>query len=423
MPEQRDAVVIGGGQAGLALSYYLTEADCDHVILERDRVGERWRSEKWESFTLVTPNWGNRLPGFTYEDCDRVPDDPDAFLDREQIVDFLEAYVEHFDPPLRCGVEATAVREDSDGLVVETSVGTYRAENVVVATGPHQEPYIPPFNTDVPPEVRQVHSSRYQQPEGFPDGGVLVVGSGQSGTQIAEELLASGRDVYLSVSSAGKMPRRYRGTDIIRWLDDIGRMPADELESPSDRFGANPHFTGADGGHEIDLLELRDQGVTLFGKTTGVENGRLVFADDLKRNLRDAYQFYNDRLDDIDAYIEEAGIDAPEPEVDRPDPTDVSVDPPRELDPAAAGIRSIVWGTGYQVDFEWVEAAEFDEWGYPIHERGVTDTPGLYFLGLEWQYDRASAFLRGVGRDAKYVAEQIVDEEIAADVPYEVPHR
>lgn len=422
MSYRQDVVVIGGGQAGLAVSYYLAQADREHVVLERDRVGESWRSQKWDSFSHVTPNWGNRLPGFTYEDCDRIPDDPDVFLEREQIVDFLEAYVEHFDPPVRCGVEVTAVRERGSGFDVETSVGTYETDNVIVATGPHQDPYTPSFHSELPPSVRQVHSSRYQNPDQLGQGGVLVVGSGQSGTQIAEELLASGRDVYLSVSSAKKMPRRYRGRDIIRWLDETGRMPVEALDSPGDRFGPNPHFTGADGGREIDLVEFRDRGATLLGRTEGVEDGRLVFADDLGQNLRNAYEFYNDRLDDIDAYIDAEGIDAPAPDVERPDPAAVSVDSPRELDLASEGIESIVWGTGYQFDFSWVEAASFDEWGYPLHERGVTATEGLYFLGLEWQYDRTSAFLRGVGRDAKYVAEHVVGDAIPVDAPYEVPH-
>lgn len=420
MGKQKDVVVIGGGQAGLALSYYLDRAECNHVVLERDRVGERWRSERWDSFTLVTPNWGNRLPGFTYEDCDRIPDDPDAFLDREQVVAFLEAYVDYFDPPLRCGIEATTVLESGSGFTVETTVGAYQADDVVVATGPHQEPHIPSFNADVPPEIRQVHSSRYRNPNQLPDNPVLVVGSGQSGTQIAEELHENGRDVYLSVSGAGKMPRRYRGRDIIQWLDEMGRKPAEALDSPGDRFGPNPHFTGSDGGHEIDLLDLHDDGMTLLGRAEGVEDGRLVFADDLEEHLKNAYQFYNDRLDDIDAYIDEKDIDAPQQDVKRPDPNAVSVNPPRQLNPGDIG--SIVWGTGYQFDFSWIEAADLDEWGYPVHERGVTNTPGLYFLGLEWQYDRTSAFIRGVGRDAKYVAEHIVDDSIQADVPYEVPH-
>jgi putative flavoprotein involved in K+ transport len=399
-----DALVIGGGQAGLAASYHLTEADCEHVVLERDRVGERWRSEKWDSFTLVTPNWMNRLPGFPYRG-----DDPDGFLTREQVVAYLEDYVDHFDPPLRCGIEATSVRRNGSGFTVKTPAGSYEAANVVVATGTFQQPHVPEFSADVPSTVRQLHSSRYRTPDRLPPGAILVVGSGQSGTQITQELHEAGRDVYLSVSGAPKAPRRYRGRDFTRWLVDIGlEETVDDLDSPGDRFAPHPYVSGKDGGREIDLLEMAEEGMTLLGRTDGVEGDRLLLADDLDESLRASYETYGELTGGIDRYIEGAGIDAPPPDVSHPDADDLSFDTVGDLDLESAGIRTIVWATGYRFDFSWVEPATFDEWGYPVHDRGVTDVPGLYFLGLHWLHTQASGLLVGVGEDAEHVSDHLL---------------
>lgn len=408
MTEQCDVVVIGGGQAGLATSYCLIDADvqCDHVVLERGRVGERWRSEHWDSFTLVTQNWGNQLPGFTYEDCDRIPDDPEAFLTRAEIVDFLKAYADHFDPPLQSGVEVTSVERRGSGFAVKTSDGTAETANVVVATGNTHEPSVPSFADDLPSSVQGLHSSSYRNPDDLPPGAVLVVGSGQSGGQIATELHESGRDVYLSVGGSGKMPRRYRGKDIIRWLDAMGRDTAEDLDSPALRFTPNAHFSG--GGTEIDLLALRDDGVTLLGRAAGVDEGSLLFADDLQENLRAAYQFYVGRLDDIDEYVDREGIDAPEPAIERPNPEDVTAETDRRLDLEAANVGTVLWATGFEFDYGWLDPVELDDQGFPVHERGVTETPGLYLVGMDFLYDRKSGFIRGVGRDARYIANHLV---------------
>lgn len=415
MAEQRDVVVIGGGQAGLATSHCLTEADvsCDHVVLERGGVGERWRSERWDSFTLVTQNWGNQLPGFTYADCDRIPDDPEAFLTREEIVDFLDAYADHVDPPLRTGVEVTGVDKRGSGFAVETSDGTWEADNVVVATGNAHDPSVPPFGDDLPSSIQQIHSSGYRNPDDLPPGAVLVVGSGQSGGQIATELHEHGRDVYLSVGGSGKMPRRYRGKDIIRWLDAMGRDTVENLDDPALRFTPNAHFSGADGGSEIDLLVLRDEGVTLLGRAEGLDDGSLLFADDLAENLRGAYQFYIDRLDDIDAYVEAEHVDAPEPEIERPDPDAITTESDRRLDLEAADVGTVVWATGFEFDYGWLPV-DLDGQGFPVHERGVTTTPGLYLVGMDFLFDRKSGFIRGAGRDARYVAEHLVETRLSA---------
>ena len=405
MTEHCDIVVIGAGQAGLATSYYLTEAGCNHVVLERDRVGERWRSERWDSFTLVTPNVMSRLPGFPYEG-----DDSDGFLTRDEVVEYLDAYVDRFDPPLRTGVEALAVRRHDAGYTVETTDTTYETTNVVVATGPFQRPRIPEFGAEFPSSVRQLHTSEYRNPDQLDSGGVLVVGSGQSGTQIATELHESGRDVYLSVGKAAKAPRRYRGKDIVRWMVALGGLEAvvDSLDSPADRFAPNPYVSGKDGGQEIDLIELAADGMTLLGRAERVEDGRLVVAGDLKENLRNAYRFYAGMLEKIDDLIETEGIDAPDPEFVPRNPEEISVERVRELDLEAANVRTVIWATGFQFDFDWVEPATFDEYGYPVHDRGVTDTPGLYFLGLPWLHTAGSSLLFGVGGDAEHVTDHIL---------------
>ncbi|MFD1684849.1 flavin-containing monooxygenase [Halobellus litoreus] len=405
MTEHRDVVVIGAGQAGLATSYYLTEAGCDHVVLERDRVGERWCSERWDSFTLVTPNVMSRLPGFPSDG-----DDSDGYLTRDEVVEYLEAYVDRFDPPLRTGVEVLAVRQHDAGHTVETADTTYGTTNVVVATGPFQRPRIPEFGADFPSSVRQLHTSEYRNPDKLDPGGVLVVGSGQSGTQIAVELHESRRDVSLSVGKAAKAPRRYRGKDIVWWMVALGGLDAvvDGLDSPADRFGPNPYVSGKDGGQEIDLLDLAADGMTLLGRGEGVEDGRLVVAGDLEENLRNASRFYAGILGQIDDLIETEEIDALDPRFVSRDPEAISVESVRELDLKAANVRTVIWATGFQFDFNWVEPTTFDEYGYPGHDRGVTDSPGLCFLRLPWLPTAGSSLLFGVGGDAKYVTDHIL---------------
>lgn len=406
MDAHYDTVVIGGGQAGLATSFHLTEAKSNHIVLERDRVGERWRTERWDSFTLVTPNSWNRLPGFPYDG-----DDPEGFLSREEVIAYLEEYVERFDLPVRGGVEVTAVRSDTAGFTIETTDGTYKAANVVVATGSFQQPRIPDVTDEIPTAVHQLHSSEYTNPDALPGGPVLVVGSSQSGAQIASELHDCGRDVYLSVSSAPKLPRRYRGRDIGHWLETMGgfQTKVDDLESPAARFAPSAYVSGKDGGREIDLLELADDGMTLLGRVVGVKDGRIHLADDVEENLRNAYRFYVELVEGIEQFLETADVEAPEPEFTLPAPDEIAVESVPELDLAAANVRSIVWATGYQADFSWIESVDRDEFGYPMHRRGVTDTPGLYFVGLHWLYTRGSGLLYGVGEDARYVAEHLIE--------------
>jgi putative flavoprotein involved in K+ transport len=408
MTEHVNTVVIGGGQAGLSISYYLSQQGREHVVLEKDRPGEAWRSKKWDSFTLVTPNRQLQLPGFAYDG-----DDPHGFLTRDEVVQTIDDYVAFFHPPLRLGVEATSVEGEGsgDGFKVETDAGGLEAANVVVATGTFQRPKIPAFSQRISPEVVQVHSSLYRNPERLPPGPVLVVGSGQSGSQITEELYQSGRKVYLSTSSVGRAPRRYRGRDFTWWLDHMGFVDktVDELDSPAERFDPNPQVTGKDGGHTLNLHRFAMDGVTLLGRMEGVRGSRIRLADDLMDNLKAADEAAAQMKKGIDMFIEKTGVDAPEH--DQPElRAGYDAEVISELDLASAGVRSIVWATGYAFDFRsLVRFPIWDAFGYPVQKRGVTNQPGLYFLGLHWMHTIKSGLFLGIAEDAAHVAEHIAD--------------
>ncbi len=408
MSEKINTVVIGGGQAGLSISYYLTQQDREHVVLEKNRIGERWRSRRWDSFTLVTPNWQMQLPGFPYDG-----DNPDGYLSREEIVRYLEDYAALFNPPIRLGVEATSAESNSngDGYKIETSAGVLEALNVVVATGTFQKPSIPEYSQNISPQIVQIHSSQYQNPDALPPGAVLVVGSGQSGCQIAEELNQNGRKVYLCTSSVGRAPRRYRGKDFVEWFVKMGIADdtVDDLDSPAERFSPNPHVTGKDGGHTINLHQFVRDGVTLLGRLKNANRSEIELEDDLMDNLSAADQFASELKKGIDKFIEKAGIDAPEENhKELNDGYDCEVI--TELDLESEDISSIVWAVGYNFDFSWIKFPIFDEFGYPIQKRGVTEQPGLYFLGLHWLHTIKSGLFAGVGDDAAYIAEHIANK-------------
>jgi putative flavoprotein involved in K+ transport len=402
---QVPVVVVGGGQAGLSMSWWLREHGVRHVVLERDRVGAEWRDRRWDTFCLVTPNWQCQLPGFPYQGKD-----PDGFMLRDDIVGYLADYARSFDVPLYEAVTATRLRGTRDGgFEVDTTAGRLVAEQVVVATGPYQVPLRPRMAERLPSAVHQVHSSEYRNPESLPRGGVLVVGSGQSGAQIAEDLHLAGRDVHLAVGSAPRVARTYRGRDVVAWLADMGyyRRGIDEFaDADAVRFRANHYVTGRDGGRDIDLRAFALGGMRLYGRLTGIEGTVLTFADDLARNLDGADAVSEGIKDSVDQWIERRGIDAPtEPRytpVWRPDTA------PAELDLAAEGIGTVVWGTGFGRDNRWIEVPVFDGRGYPTHDRGVTSCPGLYFLGLPWQYTWGSGRFCGVAADAEHLAGRIV---------------
>lgn len=405
--EEVETVIIGGGQAGLAMSYLLTQQGQEHVVLEKEhRVGETWR-RRWDSFTLVTPNWQLQLPGHRYQG-----DNPDGFLARDEVVAYLEEYAALFDPPLRFGVEVTAVEqnEGGDGYLVHTADQVYEAANVVVAVGAFQQPDIPAFSRNVPEEIVQLHSSEYQNPEALSEGAVLVVGSGQSGCQIAQELNESGRQVYLCTGSAGRLPRRYRGRDGMWWAIKLGMVDqtVDELESPAERFEANPQISGKDGGQDINLHQFARDGIVLLGRLEDVRGRQAVLAPDLHDNLAAADKMAEQFRKGVDKYVRKAGLDVPEESVDEPqDGYDQELI--TEFDLAEAGINVIIWATGFDWDFSWIQLPIFDEWGYPIQQRGVTDYPGLYFLGLHWLHTLKSGLFLGVGEDAEHVAAHIAE--------------
>jgi putative flavoprotein involved in K+ transport len=403
MNEQIDTVVIGGGQAGLAISYYLTQHSREHVVLEQAaQVGNRWRNFCWDSFTWVTPNWTIRLPGAEYQG-----DEPDGFLTRAEIVSYFEQYVERFNLPLRYGVRVLAVERKLGGgdYAIKTDRVTFEAANVVIAVGLAHKPKLPSWAADIPVEIKQFHSSEYRNSEALPPGAVLVVGSAQSGCQIAEELYQSGRKVYLCVGSAVRMPRRYRTKDIFWWLNKFGLLKLRiRLPSPKTKMPTPPHLSGKDGGHSLNLHQFVRDGTVLLGHLQAMQDDKIILAPDLKKNLSraDRVEAIFTRLIDLYALI--TGMKLPKQSL--PQLRDgYKAKEIMELDLKSAGISTVIWATGYTFDFSWVKVPVLDRDGRPIHTRGVTNYPGLYFLGLPWQ--AKSMILLGVGDDAAHIASEI----------------
>lgn len=400
-----ETVIVGGGQAGLATSYWLKQHGREHIVLEKaDRSGHAWR-QRWDSFTLVTPNWTFRLPGAEY-----AGDDRDGFMPRDEIVAAFEHYVAGHALPVSFGVDVTAVEPltDRPGYRVRTTAGDFAAQNVVIATGLFQRAKIPAFAAELPTDVLQLHSEGYRNPTSLPPGAVLVVGSGQSGCQIAEELHKAGRRVFHSVGGAGRAPRCYRGKDTYEWLTLAGffdRTP-DMLPSPQARFAANPHVSGAGGGHDLNLHQFARDGVTLLGHLTGASDGRLGMAPDLHESLAKSDQLEARVLGLIDSYIARNGLAAPEERrVGLRDGYDQSII--TELDVQEAGITTVIWAAGYNFDFGLVKLPVTDADGFPLQQRGVTAYSGLYFVGMPWLHTQKSGLLLGVGDDAAFIAGHI----------------
>ncbi|MFT4082775.1 MAG: NAD(P)/FAD-dependent oxidoreductase [Nocardioides sp.] len=404
--EQVEVLVVGAGQAGVAMSEHLGTAGVPHLVLERDRIAERWRTGRWDSLVANGPAWHDRFPNMEFGEVD-----PDGFAAKDQVADYFADYAQKISAPIRCGVAVTSVRRNSGrpGFTIETSEGTVEARFVVAATGPFQIPVIPPIVPDSA-GLTQIHSSSYRNSAQLPEGGVLVVGAGSSGVQIADELRASGRDVYLSVGPHDRPPRSYRGRDFCWWLGVLGLW---DLETPP--AGAE-HVTiavsGAHGGRTVDFRELAAAGITLVGRTAGHRDGVLTFETDLAANIAAGDASYLALLREADEYVDRNGLDLPaEPEAHLlgPDPACVT-DPLVELDLAAAGVTSIVWATGFTTDYGWLQVDAFDEHGRPAHRRGVSTEPGVYFVGLPWLSRRGSSFIWGVWHDAKHIADHIVTQ-------------
>ena len=403
MPVERiETLVIGGGQAGLTMSHRLKQRGLPHLVLERHRIAERWRSERWDGLKFQFPNWSVRLPDFAFPHRD-----PDAFTSTAEIIDFIEAYAALVAPPIRCGIEVTRLRrgDGASGFVAETSDGPIVADNVVVATGPYQRPLIPEVLRDA--DVFQVHASRYRNPQQLPPGAVLVIGAGASGAQIAEELYRAGRRVFLSVGRHTRLPRRYRGRDLIRWLAELGID-----ETPVEQRGPSrllPVITGAYGGHTIDFRRFAADGVTLLGRVQAARDGVIDIAPDLAESLANGDAIYAAFLETVDARVKQHRLMLPEDPDARaclPDPPCVT-EPIRRLGLQAEDLVAVIWATGYGVDFGWIDIPVLDVRGEPVHRNGVSDVPGLYFLGLQWLSKMKSSFLSGVGDDAAVLAGHI----------------
>jgi putative flavoprotein involved in K+ transport len=401
--EKVETLIIGGGQAGLAMSEHLSKRRAPHLIVERHRIAERWRSERWDSLVANGPAWHDRFPGLTFSHID-----PDGFAPRDMIVDYFVTYAEQIKAPIRCGVEVNALHKKADGsgFRAETSAGVIEATNVVAATGPFQRPTIP---TVVPADtgIVQIHSNAYRNPNQLTAGAALVIGAGSSGAQIADELLRAGKRVFLSVGPHDRPPRRYRGRDFVWWLGALGMWDAVANE-PSMQH-VTIAVSGAYGGHTVDFRRLAARGAMLVGRAERFKDGVMHFAPDLAKNIAQGDANYLSILNAADAYVARDGLDLPEePDARKmePDPQCVT-DPILQLKLADFGITSIVWATGYALDFSWLKVNVFDDKGSPVHQRGISAVPGLYFLGLAWLSRRASPFIWGVWHDADYLASHI----------------
>ena len=401
--ETVETLVIGGGQAGLAMSAHLGRQGLPHLVLERHRIAERWRTERWDSLVANGPAWHDRFPDLTFDDIDG-----DAFAPKDRIVQYFETYAVRNGSPIRCGVEVRSLERMPDGMFrAETSTGgAIVARNVVSATGPFQKPVFPDM---IPASagVAQIHSSAYRNPGQLPEGAVMVVGAGSSGAQIADELLRAGRKVILSVGPHDRPPRAYRGRDFVWWLGALGKWDAKAVTPGMEHVTIA--VSGAEGGQTVDFRRMAARGMVLVGRTEGYSDGVLRFAPDLAANVARGDANYLSVLDEADAYVAREGLALPEePEARRigPDPACMT-HPILSLDLAAEGVAAVIWATGYVLDYGWMKIDVFDERGRPRHQRGVSEVPGLYFLGLPWLSRRASAFIWGVWTDAQHLAEQI----------------
>lgn len=405
--EKINTLVIGAGQAGIAMSEHLSLMGVPHVVLERARIAERWRSERWDSLVANGPAWHDRFPSMPFEGVA-----PDAFPPKERMAKYFEDYATMLKAPVRTGVEVTRVERHvgRPGFAVTTSDGAIDATNVVAATGPFQTPAYPRIVPESAP-VRQLHSSTYKNPGQLADGAVLVVGAGASGSQIADELRKAGRTVYLSVGEHYRPPRSYRGRDYVWWLGALGLW--DEIKIKPKKQHVAFAVSGYEGGKTVDFRRLAHAGVRLVGLTGAYRDGTIAFQDGLADNIAAGDQAYFDVLRDADAYIEQNGLRfPPEPEAWKllPDP-DCLTHPIRSLDLAQAGVTTILWATGFTKDYGWLKVNAFDEKGEPFHKRGIAAESGIYFLGLPNLVNRASSFIYGVWHDAKYIADHIVLQE------------
>jgi putative flavoprotein involved in K+ transport len=413
-----ETVIIGGGQAGISVSYQLKLQDRNHIILEQaSRAADAWRNHRWESFTLSTPNWQSQLPGALLPGTD-----PDGFSRRCEVVRYFEEYIRENQIPVRYGVRVLTVKTKNGLYVMETTHGTFTASNVVVATGICQRPQIPQINAALSREILGLHSDSYWSPSSLPSGAVLVVGSGQSGAQIAEDLYQSGRTVYLSVSRSGRVPRRYRGKDINWWSHALGlyKRTVNDLNSPRDKFASRSHISGTMGGHTLNLHQFAADGVNLLGRVVGLKDDTLFLARDLHKNLAAGDRLESYLTARVDSFIHERGLRFPEEVLPR---LTAGFDQPERdsLDLKLAGITSIIWATGYGFDYSMIHLPIFDTDGYPVQQSGVTRYPGLYFVGLPWLNNARSGLFFGLKEESEYIAAQIAERDVPDAPVWGVP--
>lgn len=395
------AVIVGAGHAGLSVSWFLRQLAIDHVVLEQHQIGDSWLTKRWDSFRLVSPNALIRLPGAKYTGAE-----PEGFMGRDAFVKYLVDYADSFRAPVCRGSRATRLVKKASGWCVHTSDDQYGAQHVVIATGGYPAPYRPRLARELSPDLFQLDAERYRNAPSLPPGAVLVVGSGQSGAQIAEELLLAGRTVYLSVGRCGRWPRRYRGRDIMLWVD---QMEASTTRQPGEsRWGTNAHLSGTGGGHEINLRRMGHEGLILVGRVCGASTSGVALADDLEENLLLADQRSHEIKTRVNDLISRNRLDALEDDYGN----DISpgVGTPRrpiaDLTFANSGIRTVIWATGYQMSFGWIDLPIFDADGFPQHRRGLCQE-GLYFVGLPWLHTAASSGLIGISADASFIAHHI----------------
>ncbi len=392
-------VVVGAGHAGLAVSHYLAASSIDHVLIERGEVANSWRTERWDSLRLLTPNWQARVPGLAYDG-----DDPDGFMDMTEVVTFIERYARLVAPSLEPHTTVESVRRNGTGYQVVTDRGVWHAPTVVLATGGFNIPKVPPFAADLPGFVMSFTPMQYTKPSALPDGGVLVVGASASGVQIAEEVHGSGRPVTLAVGEHVRMPRTYRGKDILWWMDRTGLH--DERYDEIDDIGRArrvpaPQLVGKPERTTLDLNALTDQGVRLVGRLVGIADGKALFSGSLRNKCTLADLKLGRLLDTIDEWVGSNGLDGQVEPAQRFAPTRVEESPPLVLDLAKGGICTVIWATGFEPDHSWLHVPVLDRKGRLRHDGGVVSgSPGLYRIGLNFLRRRKSSFIHGTGDDA-----------------------